>query len=336
MTSGTGHAPPKTETIALDIVVPVYNEEHGVAKFHESLARLTEALAVELTIYYVNDGSTDATSMILAKIAEADRRVVVIDLSRNFGHQAALSAGLDLAQGDAVVTIDGDGQHPPELIPEMLRLFEAGYDVVLTQRSEVGRPALLKRSTSAAFYWLLGRLSNTHIIPGCADYRLLSRRVVAALKNMPEHHRFLRGMVAWLGYRTVILPYAEQPRLAGRSQYSLRKMTRLALDAVFSFSLVPLRIGIALGGCFLILALLEMAYVLRFWWRGDGHLLVPGWSSLMFMILLVGGTTMVVTGFIGIYVGYIFQEVKRRPVYVIRSQGVARPRQDDGTPIGKA
>jgi polyisoprenyl-phosphate glycosyltransferase len=328
--------PPTTEITALDIVVPLYNEEQGVESFHQGLVRVTASLAVYLTIYYVNDGSTDATSTVLAKIADQDSRVVVIELSRNFGHQAALSAGLDLATGDAVITIDGDGQHPPELIPEMLRLFGAGYDVVLTQRSDVGQPAFLKRSTSAAFYWLLGRLSDTKILPGCADYRLLSRRVVEALKDMPEYHRFLRGMVAWLGYRTVILPYAEQPRMAGRSQYSLKKMIRLAMDAVFSFSLVPLRIGIALGGCLLILALLEVAYVLRFWWRGEGHLLVPGWSSLMFMILLVGGTMMVVTGFIGVYVGYIFQEVKRRPVYVLRSRGPARSRGGDGTPRGGA
>jgi glycosyltransferase involved in cell wall biosynthesis len=325
-----------TKSIALDIIVPLYNEERGVESFHRSLARVTMPLAARLTIYYVNDGSTDATSAMLAKIAEADSRVVVIELSRNFGHQAALSAGLDLAEGDAVVTIDGDGQHPPELIPEMLRLFETGYDVVLTQRSDVGQPAFLKRSTSGAFYWLLGRLSDTKILPGSADYRLLSRRVVAALKEMPEYHRFLRGMVAWLGYRTVILPYVEQPRIAGRSQYSFKKMARLAMDAVFSFSLVPLRIGIALGGSFLILALLEVVYVLRFWFRGEGHLLVPGWSSLMFMILLVGGTTMVVTGFIGVYVGYIFQEVKRRPVYVIRSQGLGGSKHGDGASSEKA
>jgi len=328
--------PPKTENIALDVVVPLYNEEQGVESFHKTLVHVTAALTADLTIYYVNDGSTDATSTILARIAEADSRVVVIELSRNFGHQAALSAGLDLAEGDVVVTIDGDGQHPPELIPEMLRLFEAGYDVVLTQRSEVGRPAFFKRATSGAFYWLLARLSDTKILPGSADYRLLSRRVVAALRDMPEYHRFLRGMVAWLGYRTVILPYVEQPRIAGQTQYSLKKMARLAMDAVFSFSLVPLRIGIALGGSLLLLALLEVAYVLRFWWRGEGHLLVPGWSSLMFVILLVGGTTMVVTGFIGVYVGYIFQEVKRRPVYVIRSGGPTGSRPHDGTPGGKA
>ena len=152
------------------------------------------------------------------------------------------------------------------------------------------------------------------------------------MKEMPEYHRFLRGMVAWLGYRTVILPYSEQPRIAGRSKYSLKKMIELAMDAVFSFSLVPLRFGVALGACFLILALLEVAYVLWFWWRGEQHLLVPGWSSLMFMILLAGGTTMVVTGVIGIYVGYIFQEVKRRPVYVVKSARERGSRRDEEAP----
>lgn len=307
-----------TKSVTVDIVVPLYNEERSVESFHQSLVRVRAALAFDVTIYYVNDGSTDGTGAILAKIAEADGRVVMIELSRNFGHQAALSAGLDMTKGDAVITIDGDGQHPPELIPEMLQLFQNGYDVVLAQRSAVHQPTFLKRATSEAFYWVLSKVSVTRIIPGCADYRLVSRRVVEALREMPEYHRFLRGMVAWLGFRTVIIPYSEQPRISGTSRYSLRKMIRLAMDAVFSFSLVPLLFGITLGASFLVLALLEVAYVLRFWLRGEQNLLVPGWSSLMFMILLVGGTTMVVTGFIGLYVGYIFQEVKRRPVYVIR------------------
>ena len=330
--AGAGQVLADTKLVALDIVVPLYNEERSVESFHQNLMRVTTPLAFDVRIYYVNDGSTDATATILGKIAGADGRVVVIELSRNFGHQAALSAGLDVTKGDVVITIDGDGQHPPELIPEMLRLFENGYDVVLTQRSDVRQPAFLKRSTSAVFYWLLSRVSDTKIIPGCADYRLLSRGVVASLKEMPEYHRFLRGMVAWLGYRTVILPYSEQPRIAGRSKYSLKKMIGLAMDAVFSFSLVPLRLGIALGACFLLLALFEVVYVLWYWLRGEQQLLVPGWSSLMFMILLAGGTTMVVTGFIGIYVGYIFQEVKHRPVYVVKSLRGPGSRRDEGAP----
>src|SRR5262249_28092478 len=161
--------------------------------------------------------------------------------------------------------MDGDGQHPAELIPEMLKLFEAGNDVVLAQRSENPETTLIKRFTSEAFYWLFGRIGDTEFVPGCADYRLMSRSVVDALKEMREYHRFLRGMVAWLGYPTVVLPYSEKPRFAGKSKYSMDKMMRLAMDAVSSFSLVPLKIGIGLGLCFVVVAFLEIGYVLWFW-----------------------------------------------------------------------
>jgi dolichol-phosphate mannosyltransferase len=227
---------------------------------------------------------------------------------------------LDLAEGDVVITMDGDGQHPPELIPEMLRLAQSGYDIVLTQRMDKDQPSRFKRWTSSAFYWFLNRISNTKIPPGSADFRLMSRQAADALRGMREYHRFLRGMVAWAGYRTVILPYAPPERLAGVSKYSLRKMIRLAMDAAFSFSLAPLQLGISLGVFFLVLACLEMVYVLSFWVRGRQDLLVPGWSSQMFIILIVGGALMIVLGFIGVYVGYIFQEVKRRPIYLIRTR----------------
>jgi polyisoprenyl-phosphate glycosyltransferase len=309
---------------AVDIIVPLYNEEQAAHSFHLRLASMASSLPFKVLIHYVNDGSTDGTADVLEAIAARDDRVVIVELSRNFGHQAALTAGLDVAQGDVVVTMDGDGQHPPDLVPEMLKLFEHGYDVVLTRRCDVRQPTFLKRWTSEGFYSLISRISDTKIIPGCADYRLMSRQVVDAVKQMPEYHRFVRGMVAWLGYRTVILPYAEQPRIAGGSKYSFRRMVKLATDAISSFSLVPLRIGIGIGFSFFVLALLEVGYVLNFWLRGEQHLLVPGWSSLMFAILLVGGFLMVTVGIIGSYVGYIFQEVKRRPVYVVRSMRYSR------------
>jgi dolichol-phosphate mannosyltransferase len=316
----------------LDIVVPIYNEESGLARFHGRLAGALAAVSAKVTFYYVNDGSTDASEAVLQEIAANDHRVVVINLSRNFGHQAALSAGLDASRAEVVVTIDGDGQHPPDLVPEMLRLFEHGYDVVLAQRGDPRESGRLKRRTSDAFYWLLGRIGDTRIVPGCADFRLLARPVVDALRHMPEYHRFIRGMVAWLGFRTVILPYAEESRLAGRSKYSPMKMLKLASDAISSFSLVPLRIGIALGLGFLVVALLEAGYVARAWLRQEHHLLVPGWSSLMFAILAVGGILMIILGVVGSYVGYIFQEVKRRPVYVVRSVRTAPSAPFEGCP----
>ena len=242
----------------------------------------------------------------------------MVELSRNFGHQAALTAGLDRANGDVVVTLDGDGQHPPELIPQLIDLHRAGYEVVLTQRVAAERPRL-KRWTSRAFYRLLSLISDTPITDGSADYRLVSRSVLEALRGMREYHRFLRGMVAWTGFRTVVLPYTEQARIGGEAKYSLGRMGRFAADATFSFSLVPVGIAVVVGLGFLLLAAAEAIYVLSFWLTGRQHLLVPGWSSLMFMVLIVGAALMIAVGVVGIYVGYIFQEVKRRPVYVVRA-----------------
>ena len=303
---------------SLGIVVPFFNEEESVQTFHRSLVDVVDSLPYDANIYYVDDGSTDTTLKLLESLAAQDARITVIGLSRNFGHQSALTAGLDLAKGDAVITMDGDGQNPPHLVPEMVRLFEDGYDIVMTQRVDERGISFLKRVTSSAFYRLINRLGDTGIHPGAADFRLHSRSVVEAVKGMGDYHRFIRGMVAWVGFRTVILPYSPPPRIAGKSKYSLSKMVRLSMDAIFSFSLVPLQIGIMLGAIFLFLAFLEMAYVLRFWIIGNQAQLVPGWSSLMFVILLVGGFLMVILGFVGIYVGYIFQQVKGRPVYVTR------------------
>ena len=304
----------------LDFVIPVYNEGPVVARFHQGLTEALASLPHEFRFYYINDGSRDDTGEVLASLASADTRVHPITLSRNFGHQAALSAGLDAADGDAVVMMDGDGEHPAALVPEMLRLYEAGYDIVQTQRRDRGRRGLLfKRASGSAFYWLINRLGETRIPEGAADFRLLSREAAGALRQLPEYHRFYRGMVEWIGFRSVILPYAPGARLAGQSKYSLRKMLRLASDGVFSFSLAPLRLALLAGFLFLLLAGAEVVYVLHFWIRGAVGSLVPGWSSLMLMLTLSTGISMLLQGILGIYVGMIFQEVKRRPVYVVRS-----------------
>jgi dolichol-phosphate mannosyltransferase len=307
---------PKT----VDLVIPVYNEAGVVAQTHARLRAVVDALPYDFTFIYVNDGSRDHTAGDLAALAEADPRVTVLELSRNFGHQAALTAGLDASRSDVVISLDADGQHPPELIPQMLDLIAQDYDIVQTQRMDEARPASFKKWTSSLFYRLINAISGTRILPGAADFRALSRSAADALKSMPEYHRFLRGMVAWIGFKTVILPYEPAERVSGVSKYSFGKMFRLAMDAVFSFSLAPLYIGLSLGGVLLCLALLEMAYVLSFWVTGRTSSLAPGWSSLMFVILIVGGMLMVLLGFIGVYVGYIFQEVKRRPVYIVKGK----------------
>jgi polyisoprenyl-phosphate glycosyltransferase len=316
--------------IHIDLIIPVYNEEEVVQLFHQRLCEVIDRLAYGFTVIYIDDGSSDATFQRLQAISESDPRVIAIELSRNFGHQAALTAGLDHARGDYVITMDGDGEHPPELIPQMIELALAGYDIVLTQRAEAQRASFFKQVTSTGFYWLLNRLGNTRILPGSADFRLINRAALDALGQMREYQRFLRGMVSWMGYKSVILPYVPAARLGGRSKYSLRLMLRLAANAIFSFSLVPLYVSISLGGLFLFLALVEMIYVLSFWVTGQQSTLAPGWSSLMFVLLVVGGSLMVTLGIIGIYVGYIYQEVKGRPIYLIRRiLGGQQPTQND-------
>jgi glycosyltransferase involved in cell wall biosynthesis len=320
--------PRPNSDLQVDIVVPVYNEEAVIEAFHRALLHVIDSLPYRIRIFYVNDGSNDRTQKLLSDFAAADGRVIVVELSRNFGHQYALSAGIDLSGGDVVISMDGDGQNPPELIPQMLSLYQNGYDIVLMQRLDKIKMSPFKRWTSSGFYWVINRLSNNAITPGAADFRLMARNAILALRRMPEYHRFLRGMITWMGFKSVILPYDSVERLAGQSKYSLRKMAKLALDAIFSFSLTPLWVGLLTGGCFFALAFLEIIYVLSFWLTGRQGLLTPGWSSLIFVLLIVGGTIMVNLGFIGVYVGYIFQEVKRRPVYLIRSTSAA-PSPDD-------
>jgi dolichol-phosphate mannosyltransferase len=303
----------------IEIIVPVYNEESGIETFHAQLCAVVDELRFQFNFTYVNDGSSDNTQAFLENLVNSDGRVKVIELSRNFGHQAAITAGIDQAEADVVITMDGDGEHPAEMIAEMLKLAQAGYEVVLAQRLEDQKASWFKRWTSNSFYTLINRIGDTQIQPGVGDFRLITRNVLVSLKNMSEYHRFLRGMVAWMGYHTVILPYTPAKRIAGISKFSLKKMLKLAMNAIFSFSLVPLYIAISLGGIFLLLALAEAVYVLRFWLLGLESGLAQGWSSLMFVLLIVGGTIMITLGVIGIYLGYIFQEVKDRPVYLIRS-----------------
>jgi polyisoprenyl-phosphate glycosyltransferase len=307
-----------TDVRTLAIVVPVYNEAQVISEFHRRLACVVDKLTSSTVIYYVNDGSTDATRNVLDELAQQDKRICVIELTRNFGHQAALIAGMEATTEDLIITLDGDGQHPPELIPQMIDLIQVGYEVVLTQRARDASIPTLKRVSSDLFYAWINLLSDTRIPAGSADYRALTRPVAETLKGMGEYHKFLRGMVAWTGYRTAILPYTQGPRLAGRTKYSLVRMIRLANAAIFSFSLVPIQIVVGLGAIFLVLALLEAIYVLSLWVLGQRNVLAPGWSSLMFVLLVIGGMIMVSLGILGIYVGYIFQEVKRRPVYILR------------------
>ena len=306
----------KIQTV--DIVIPVYNEGDAIPVFHDQLFASLKDLPFQFRFTYVNDGSSDHTQTVLEQLYSANQNVRIVEMSRNFGHQAALSAGLDLADSDATITIDGDGEHPVALIREMLQKAEEGYDIVIAQRQEPQKASWFKKITSRAFYWTINRIGETKISPDASDFRMITRPVLTSLKQFHEYHRFLRGLIAWMGYRSLVLPYMPAQRISGKSKYSLIKMLNLAANAIFSFSLVPLYFAISLGGLFILLAIVEAIYVLRFWFLGLQSGLAPGWSSLMFVLLIVGGMIMISLGIIGIYIGYIFQEVKGRPVYLVR------------------
>lgn len=310
--------PARRRRVAVDIVIPVYNEAEVFEQTYGALRKVLDSLNYSFQLYCIDDGSTDQTASVLHRLAARDSAIKIIELSRNFGHQAALTAGLSAARGDIVITMDADGQHPPELVPKLLSLVGQGYDIVQAQRVQAVEVGALKRWTSGGFYRLLNLVSGTPVLPGAADFRALSRQAVDALNSMPEYHRFLRGMISWMGFPSATITYTEPRRTAGKSKYSFAKMLRLAMDALFSFSLAPLYVGLTLGGILLCLAVAEMAYVLSFWVTGRTSGLAPGWSSLMFVILIVGGMLMVLLGFVGVYVGYIFQEVKRRPVFLAK------------------
>jgi len=306
--------------LTVDLVIPVYNEAEVIAQTYADIRQVVDALPYVFTFIYVDDGSSDGTVDTLRAITVNDPRVTVLQLSRNFGHQAALTAGMDASQSDIMISMDGDGQHPPEMLTKMIDLVQQGYDIVQGQRIEEDRALSFKKTTSNFFYWLINKISGTQISQGAADFRALSRKALGGLRSMHEYHRFLRGMISWMGYDSVILPYHEPARIAGYSKYSLGKMMRLASDAIFSFSLAPLYIGLSAGLIFFVLAGVQLFYVLSLWLTGNTERVQPGWSSLMGVMLIASGIIMVLLGFIGVYVGYIFQEVKRRPIYLLKGK----------------
>ncbi|MEO8377911.1 MAG: glycosyltransferase family 2 protein [Candidatus Sumerlaeota bacterium] len=307
--------------VKIDFVIPVFNEQESLLDFHRML------LATELPegyccrYIYINDGSTDDTRNILDRLAKGDPKVVTFAFSRNFGHQAALTAGLDGASGDVVIMMDGDGQHPPSLVPEMLRLYESGCDVVQAQRlTEAGAGGFFKQLSSRMFYRLLRAVGGDDLVEGASDFRLLSRRAIDALRSMPEYERFVRGMSAWIGFTSATVPYRVSERIGGNSKYSLRKMIRLAGDGLFSFSLVPLRVALFLAAGFVLVALAEVLYIAGVVLGGHGDRLVPGWSSIILILTVSSAVQMILLGILGVYVGIIFREVKRRPIYIVQSK----------------
>jgi polyisoprenyl-phosphate glycosyltransferase len=299
----------------LSVVVPVYNEQGNLRLLHETLAEQFQRLEVDYELLFVDDGSRDDSLRVLRELHELDpSHVKVISLSRNFGHQNALTAGLEHATGDAVIAMDADLQHPPELIPEMVAQWRAGYQVVFTIRCDGQDLGWFKRWSSRAFYALINKITDTPIVPGAADFRLVDRQVVDSLNSMQERARFLRGLVSWVGFRQVGLPYQVRQRHDGQSKYSLRKMLGLALNGVTNFSAFPLRLATYFG---FLSAVIGIPYAI---WAVYARLFtnsaVPGWASLTTFVLFLGGVQLICLGIIGEYLGRVYDEVKRRPLYV--------------------
>ncbi len=299
----------------LSVVCPAFEEAGGLPHFHAELLAVVDHLGPEFAVevIYVDDGSRDNTLAVLRELAAADPRVRYLSLSRNFGHQAALTAGLEHASGDIVVTMDSDMQHPPAVIPRLIAEWKAGADVVITVRDDDPSVKFSKRFCSLAFYKAMRAVSGTEVRPSAADFRLMTRPAVVALVRLKESHRFVRGLVQWLGFPCREVPFAPGQRFAGRSKYTLRKQLRLGLDGMFSFSRLPLRLPVALGALF---ALLGAACL------SAGVFGIGGapWFVLA-AIQLVGAATLASLGVVGEYVGRIYEEVKRRPGYLLKETG---------------
>jgi dolichol-phosphate mannosyltransferase len=313
----------------LSVVAPCFNEAGGLREFHRRVATVCQRLdSWELVL--INDGSADATLDVMQDIIRRDPHVIGVNLARNYGHQIALTAGLRHCEGEHILVLDADLQDPPELLDDMLRLMdEQNADVVYGQRRARDGETWFKTKTAALFYRLMRRLVDIDIPLDTGDFRLMNRRTAAVLNNMPEQHRFIRGMVAWIGLRQVPLLYDRDPRYAGETHYPLRRMIRLAFDAITGFSVMPLRLASLSGAALGAMGLFLLVYTFVGWLTGRA---TQGWTSLMTLMLILGGTQLLVLGVFGEYLGRLYMEAKRRPLFIVdrvlTHRAAARSRRD--------
>ncbi len=300
----------------ISIVIPTFNEEGNIEKLYESLLAVLSELSIEkFEIIFINDGSTDNSLKIIKKLNAINNQVKYINLSRNFGHQCALKAGLDHAIGEAVISMDADMQHPPELIKTLYNTWKQGYEVVYTLRKDSTELPFLKRKTSQWFYKLINYLSSTKVEAGAADFRLLDRKVVDALKSFNESHLFIRGIIPWLGFNQIGIEYTPQNRFSGASKYTFKQMLRLALTGITSFSAKPLYFSIYFGLFFAFLAFLYGVYALYI--AAFTNQALQGWTSIIASVLFIGGIQLIMLGIIGEYLGKLFIQSKNRPNYIV-------------------
>ncbi len=303
----------------ISLIIPVYNEEKSILMLMDKLNRVL-TFTVDYEIIFIDDGSTDNTLPLIKTMCVEKNNVFYVSFSRNFGHQNSLRAGFDVASGDAIITMDGDMQHPPELIPEMIEKWRAGFEVVLTSRNKSNDISLFKQYSSSLFYRLINRIADVEVKQGAADFRLLDRKVVDSLKSFNEKAIFYRGLVDWIGFKQCILLYTPNAREFGTSKYSIKKMLRLAVDGITSFSIFPLRIAAAVGMTMSFLSFLYVLYAVFIKLFTESA--VSGWLSVMAGIYFLGGVQLVFLGLHGEYIGKIFMEVKKRPNYIVSESNI--------------
>ena len=302
---------------AISVVLPVFDEETTLPLLHRRLTDVLSSMGVSYELVFVNDGSRDRSWPQLLDLATADRHVRAVNLSRNFGHQVAITAGIELARGDAVIVMDSDLQDPPELIPALYAKHREGFDVVYAQRRTRDGETWFKSATAKIFYRLIRRMSTIDIPVDTGDFRLISRRVVEDLRRLQERHRFVRGLVTWVGYNQTPLLYDRAPRAKGATKYPLGKMVRFALDGFTGFSSQPLRLATHVGALFAFVSFALMVGLTIFKLLG-GEGLVTGWTSMIVAVLFLGGVQLLAIGILGEYIGRIYEEVKGRPLYLVR------------------
>lgn len=299
------------------VVIPIYNEAEVLPTLYQRLTKVMEELGEPYEIIFINDGSTDESPKLLLDLQAQDTRVKVVSFSRNFGHQIAITAGLDYSSGDPVIVMDGDLQDPPEVILQLLAQWQAGNEIVFAVRASREGEGFFKRITASLFYRILRRLTTTEIPVDAGDFRLMSRVAVEALKPIRERNRFVRGLVGWIGFRHTSIKYVRDRRYAGETKYPLTKMIRFALNGIFSFSLLPLQLATYLGFG---VSLLSSTYLLyAVWLKLFTTRVVQGWASVIVAVLFMGGVQLVSLGIIGEYIGRIYEEVKQRPLYLVNA-----------------
>jgi polyisoprenyl-phosphate glycosyltransferase len=315
----------------LSVVLPVFNEVENLDELRDRLAKVLGACGRTWEVVFVDDGSRDDSFAKMAAFADEDPRFRAVRFSRNFGHQMALTAGVDHARGRLVAVMDADLQDPPELLHEMLRKIDEGFEVVYAQRTAREGETRFKKATAHLFYRLMRRWTNVDIPVDTGDFRLMGPKAVAAFRSLRERHRFIRGMTAWVGFRQTAVPYARPPRTRGETKWPLRKMLRFAVDGLTSFSLVPLQLATWLG---FFVSAFSFLYILVVLWLKLRGINVTGWTTLMFFILFLGGVQLILIGVLGEYLGRIYEEVKRRPLYLVDEVvgGAAPPSAPPGAP----